>query len=119
TTLDGVERIAEFSDCLRYRYSLLIRWDKTKLPKMFIGLNPSTADEKQDDPTVRRCINYARRWGHGGLLMTNAFAFRATDPKEMLRANDPIGKGNRIIDLLDLRYKADGYPVACWGTRAS
>lgn len=48
---------------------------------MFIGLNPSTADETQDDPTVRRCIRYAQSWGYGALYMTNIFAFRATDPR--------------------------------------
>lgn len=51
---------------------------------MFIGLNPSTADESKDDPTIRRCIRFAKDWGYGGLLMMNAFAFRATDPNAYL-----------------------------------
>ena len=81
TTPDGVERIAEFSDCLNYRISLLIRWDRTLPVQMLIGLNPSKADERRNDPTVLRGIDYCHRWNKGGLLMANAFAFRATDPR--------------------------------------
>lgn len=73
----------DFSEDRRFRYTLWRVWDESKGYAQFIGLNPSTADETQDDPTVRRCIDYARRWGYGGLCMTNLFAYRATDPKEM------------------------------------
>ena len=120
TTLDGVERIAEFSDCLRYRYSLLIRWDKTLPVQMLIGLNPSKADERRNDPTVLRGIDYCHRWNKGGLLMANAFAFRATDPREMLRAADPIGDDNTAEYLEYLAVNvASGTPIACWGTKAA
>jgi len=61
---------------------------------MFIGLNPSTADEVEDDPTIRRCIGFARSWGYGGLVMTNIFAFRSTDPFFMKKAADPVGPEN-------------------------
>jgi hypothetical protein len=60
----------------------------------FIGLNPSTADESVNDPTVRRCIEFARDWGYGGMYMLNAFAFRATDPRVMKAHSDPVGADN-------------------------
>lgn len=58
----------------------------------FIGLNPSTADERNDDPTVRRCINFAKRWGYGAMCMTNIFAYRATDPGIMKAQMNPISE---------------------------
>jgi len=61
---------------------------------MFIGLNPSTADETKDDPTIRRCINYAKRWGYSGLCMTNLFALRATKPAVMKANPGPVGREN-------------------------
>lgn len=73
---------ARFSLCRRYRYDLWRRWDISKGYAMFIGLNPSTADKTADDPTIRRCIGFARSWGYGALCMTNLFAFRATDPRQ-------------------------------------
>ena len=78
-------KTATFSECRKYRYTLWRRWDGLFASgyAMFIGLNPSTADETNDDPTIRRCIGYARDWGYGGLCMTNLFAFRATLPKNM------------------------------------
>ena len=57
-------------------------------------LNPSTADERTDDPTIRRCIGFARDWGYGGVEIVNIFALRATDPRELRRARDPIGRMN-------------------------
>jgi len=59
-----------------------------------IGLNPSTADEYEDDPTVRRCLGYAERWHFGGLVMLNAFALRSTDPKALRQHSDPVGPQN-------------------------
>ncbi|UVW30641.1 DUF1643 domain-containing protein [Massilia sp. H6] len=61
---------------------------------MFVVLNPSTADEVTDDPTIRRCIAFAKAWGYGALCMTNLFAFRATDPDDMKAAAEPIGPQN-------------------------
>jgi len=84
---------------------------------MIIGLNPSTADETKDDPTIRKCIGFAKRLGYGALCMTNLFAFRATDPKIMEREADPIGPDN------DLHLKAcaenAGVIVAAWGVNGS
>lgn len=70
---------------------------------MFVGLNPSTADETTDDPTVRRCIAYAQDWGYGALCMTNLFAFRATRPEDLKAAAEPVGPEN---DRFLLRHAA-------------
>lgn len=80
---------------------------------MFIGLNPSTADETINDATIRRCIAFAKGWGYDGLCMTNLFAFRAMDPAEMLAQADPIG-GENDSYLSTLAAKA-GVVVAAWG----
>lgn len=80
---------------------------------MFIGLNPSTADEIKNDPTVTRCINYAKQWDYGGMIMANIFAYRATDPKVMKAAVDPVGPDNDEW-LLKLVKGAD-LIVAVWG----
>lgn len=84
---------ARFSECRTWRYSLWRMWGDGP-PMAVIGLNPSTADEARNDPTVRRCIDFARRDGYGGLVMLNIFAFRATDPNKMKSAIDPIGPEN-------------------------
>jgi hypothetical protein len=74
---------AEFSDCGTYRYALWRTWNALQPGVLFVGLNPSTADATTDDPTIRRCIGFAKRWGYGGITMANVFAYRATDPREM------------------------------------
>jgi hypothetical protein len=81
---------------------------------MFIGLNPSTANETEDDPTIRRCISFAKSWGYDGLCMTNLFAFRATLPAVMLAEPDPVGQDNDQ-HLLAMAAKA-GVVIAAWGT---
>lgn len=104
---------ADFSPCRTYRYSLTRRWDDVLPNVMFIGLNPSTADETEDDPTIRRCIGFAKDWGFGGLIMANLFAFRATDPKVMKRAADPVGPENDKW-LWELYGRAK-LVIAAWG----
>lgn len=91
-TMTRKERITHFSPDRKYRYTLWRQWDDMNMDYMaFIGLNPSTADETKDDPTIRRCINFAKREGLGGLCMLNIFAFRATKPMDMKAETDPIG----------------------------
>jgi len=104
---------AEFSPCRRWRYTLWRWWDTGKDFTMVIGLNPSTADEMNDDPTVRRCIRFAHDWGYGGLCMTNIFAIRATNPKVMLAHPEPVGPENDSY-LQDVSQKA-GIIIAAWG----
>lgn len=104
---------ADFSPCRNYRYTLWRWWDESKPYVMFIGLNPSTADEIEDDPTIRRCVNFAKSWGYGGFCMTNLFAIRATKPKTMLAHNQPIGFDNdKWIDSI---AKNAGIIIAAWG----
>lgn len=74
---------AEFSACRRYRYALWRIWDENKPLVMFIGLNPSSANEQKNDPTIRRVIALARNWGYGGLYMMNCFPYVSTDPNAL------------------------------------
>lgn len=80
---------------------------------MFIGLNSSTADETTDDPTLVRCMGFAKRWDFGGVCIGNLFAYRATRPKDMLAVSDPVGINNDEW-LVELAQKA-GLVVAAWG----
>lgn len=105
---------ALFSDCLRFRYRLWRRWRNGDRGCVnFIMLNPSTADAVSNDPTVRRCIGFARSWGYDGLTVTNLFAFRSTDPAQLETAADPIGPDNDI----NIRSVALTAPlvVCAWG----
>lgn len=104
---------AHFSPCRKWRYNLRRIWDIEKPTAMFIGLNPSTADEIKNDPTVRRCLGFAYDWGYGGLIMTNAFAFRSTDPKVMKAQEDPVGLENDYW-LVKSAQQAE-IVVAAWG----
>lgn len=108
-----VNRGARFSPCRTWRYALWREWDTQLSPMVVIGLNPSTADETQDDPTIRRCIGFAKSWGFGSLYMLNLYAFRATKPLDMVQSDDPVGPDS---DAAFLRYcaKAD-LVLAAWG----
>lgn len=119
-------RTAIFSEDRAYRYTLRIIWDNAKPVIQFIGLNPSTADEGKDDNTVRRCKRFAHRWGFGGMIMTNIFAFRSTDPHRMKAHPNPTGEigrftsGRRIftnrndLHLFESRKEA-AQAIAAWG----
>jgi hypothetical protein len=103
---------AVYSDCEKYRYLLTRVWAPG--PKaLFIMLNPSTATEVQNDPTVERCERRARALGFGAFRVTNIFAFRATDPKVMRAEADPVGPGNDAAILGSLGW-ADAV-VCAWG----
>ncbi len=85
-----VTKEAVISDCGRYRYRLTRRWGDGPLLS-FIMLNPSTADAEVDDPTIRRCMGFARRDGYGGIVVGNLYAFRTTKPKALFAADNPLG----------------------------
>ncbi|MFK7838462.1 MAG: DUF1643 domain-containing protein [Sulfitobacter sp.] len=104
---------AVYSDCERYRYSLTRVWDTKAKRVLFVMLNPSTATEVQNDPTVERCERRARHLGFGGFRVTNIFAWRATDPRDMRAAVDPVGPQNDAT----LRAGADWADqiIAAWG----
>ncbi len=107
---------ARYSPCEVYRYTLQRVWEPEKPIIAFIGLNPSTATEVENDPTVRRCIGYAISWGYGGMRMLNAFGLRSTDPKGLKRIDDPVGPGNDT--WIKKMTKDSALTVACWGTHA-
>lgn len=109
-----ITRNAIISDCGRYRFQLSRCWDTRKGVCCFIMLNPSTADDKIDDPTIVRCMEKATRWGFGTILVANLFAWRATDPGQLAKAADPVGHGNdkaiwAAVHLSEMT-------VCAWGT---
>lgn len=107
---------AFISLCGTYRYTLLRRWDYSKKSLVVIGLNPSTADAKTDDPTIRRCMRFARDWDYGALMMVNLFALRATDPKAMMGAvKCPIGPLNDSVLQKFAGSPNVGKVLAAWG----
>ena len=108
---------AEFSKCRKYRFALWRTWDEKKPYALIIGLNPSTADEIKNDPTITRCINFAKSWGYGGVCVANLFAYRATIPKDMMRVKKPIGTENDA--WLSQLEKNAGIVVAAWGNDGS
>jgi hypothetical protein len=113
---DDVLKMAKISTCGRYRYTLHRRWDVTKSRAVFIMLNPSTADAEQDDPTIRRCTDFARTWGLGGIVVLNLYAYRATKPTDLWRTVDPVGPDN---DRHLLNYlTGDDLIIAAWGVNA-
>ncbi len=112
-----MKKDANLSKCRKYRYALWRTWDDSKPYAMFIGLNPSTANETEDDPTIRRCISFSKNWGFGGLVMANLFAFRATKPSVMKASNDPIGEENNKW-LRELANEAS-IVIAAWGNDGS
>lgn len=106
-------RSAGVSRCGRYRYWLRRIWNPALAHCVFIGLNPSTADATEDDPTLRRCLSFARDWGYGSLLLVNLFSLRATDPRALKQAADPVGPRT---DLWLHRAAAETETiVAAWG----
>ena len=93
--IENNESSAVFSPDGIYRYELWRRWGTGKTC-VFIGLNPSTADETKNDPTIRRCIDFAKRWGCSQLCMLNLFAYRATKPQVMKSKLEPIGDRSNL-----------------------
>jgi hypothetical protein len=110
-----------------YRYVLWRRWDQTKRALVVIGLNPSTATHEVDDPTIRRCMGFARSWGFGGLVMINLFAFRATDPAKLRGvAPEPSGRHGSVGLRNDAHLRwwtreanGAGLVLAAWGTHGA
>jgi len=113
--------IAVYSDCEHYRYLLTRVWDETKPRALFVMLNPSTATEVQNDPTVERCERRARALGFGAFRVTNIFAWRATDPKEMRAQADPVGPENDTAILESVAWAGGpGDRIVCaWGAHGA
>lgn len=114
-----MNKTATVSDCGRYRYSLGRTWDESQPPLVFVMLNPSTADAETDDPTIRKCIGFAQRTGFGGIVVVNLFAWRATDPRDMLaawnRGENVVGRDNVSTITSVVRGRVT---VLAWGAHA-
>lgn len=110
-------RDAVFDARRRYRYWLGRRWAPDGPVVGFVLLNPSTAGARRDDPTVRRCVALARRWGFAALEVANIFALRATDPARLRTARDPVGRDNEAW-LLRVAGRVDRLVVG-WGNHGA
>ena len=109
---------AVYSDCDAYRYLLTRVWDPAGRRALFVMLNPSTATEMQNDPTVERCERRARALGFGAFRVTNIFAYRATDPRVMRAQADPVGPANDTA----IRDSAENWAdriICAWGTHGA
>jgi hypothetical protein len=103
---------AVISSCGLYRYALHRRWDDGP-QVLFCMLNPSTADETNPDPTMTKCLKFAKRWGYGSLAIGNLFGFRATEPRDMLAADEPVGPDNDV--WLRILAGESQLKIAAWG----
>lgn len=103
---------AEFSTCRKYRYALWRIWDDSKPLIMFVGLNPSTANESNDDPTIRRVRRFAMDWGYGGVYMVNLFALISPYPEDIKKSDDPLGDND---DWLEIISKDCEKIIFAWG----
>jgi hypothetical protein len=110
---------ANITDDMKYRYTLTRAWkkDQDKRWVNFIMLNPSTADEVNDDATIRRCLGYADSWGYNGILVTNLFAWRATDPRWIKCVDNPVGSENDayLVRCADICSRT----VCAWGNNGN
>ena len=116
---DGETRSAAFSPCRQWRYHLQQVWDESRPNLLWLMLNPSTADETQNDPTVERCEMRAHMWNYGGVEVYNIFAFRATDPKNMKAAEDPVGPENDKWLAKFAIKSQQTLAIAGWGNHGS
>lgn len=111
------ESLAVYSPCEAYRYALTRIWQDSAPRAVFVMLNPSTATEAQNDPTVERCERRARALGFGGFRVVNIFAYRATDPRVMRAQADPVGPGN---DAALVEAAGWGDQIICaWGNHGA
>lgn len=104
---------AVFSPCMMYRYRLWRTWDVALPYLVVVGLNPSTADESVDDATIRKVRGFAQHLGYGSFAMLNLFAFRATNPRNLPRASDPVGAENDMF--LHTAASSQGDILFAWG----
>ena len=107
---------AEFSKCGKYRYRLIRCWDESLPQLLFIGLNPSKADASHNDPTIKRCIQFAKSWGFGGFTIINLYAYKATQPSKLFQAKRPIGPKNEQVITEEI-YSGKKI-VLIWGNHA-
>jgi hypothetical protein len=104
---------ALFSEDRKYRFVLWRIWDEGLSKVMFIGLNPSTANEYSDDPTIRRVKSMVKNWGYGGIYMLNLFTYVTAYPKELKLCSDPLYKADEYLKLYALKCERI---IAAWGS---
>ena len=114
-----IETTAQISECEAYRYLLTRVWDAALPSLTFMMLNPSTADASEADPTINRCIGFAKRDGFGGIRVINVYAYRSPNPHELRKVSDPIGPENSKWLENELEYvaKNKGLIVCAWGAK--
>lgn len=110
-----MQSTAILSECGTYRYRLSRKWSAGPTC-LFVMLNPSTADADQDDPTIRRCIGFAKREGCGGLEVVNLMAYRATNPKDLPSDRSAVGPDN-ADHVFTAASEVDGPIIAAWGAQ--
>lgn len=108
-----IEDGAIFSKCRKYRYALWRIWDNNKPFIMFIGLNPSTANETKNDPTIRRVVQFASKWGYGGVYMTNLFAYVTAYPEKLKTCEDPLKDNDKWLKKISVKVEKI---VFAWGS---
>ena len=113
-----LHKTAVISKCEKYRYKLTRTWDEDKKKVLFIMLNPSTANHIENDLTTIRCINFAEKWGYGGIMIGNIYPFRAKRPKHLkewleIRMN-PMALNENMIHVREMAKQTD-LIVCAWG----
>ena len=108
-----MQKASQLSPCRTYRYRLDRTWDRAKPSVLFVLFNPSTADESLDDPTLRRCIGFAQKWGYGGLCVINLYSLRTPNPKELLA--HPAPKGPAQMRFFQEALEEHQDVVCAWG----
>ena len=117
---DGSVREAAYSLCGKYRYYLTIRWARHDDHRIvFLLLNPSTATEEQNDPTVERCYRRARSLGYDSMTILNLFAYRSTSPSRMKSQEDPVGPANDIVIGKECSHSNVSAVLCGWGEHGS
>ena len=112
-----IKKSCVLSKCNKYRYELRRAWNSSKPQIMFILLNPSTADDIEDDPTIKKCISYTKRLKGGSIVVCNIFSYRSTDPRLMKQHNDPVGPNNDY--WIKKNAKESKLIIAGWGKHGS
>lgn len=110
-----VGKSAVVSRCGKYRYELTRWWDRSKPMTCWVCLNPSTADDKEDDPTIRRCMGFSRLWGHGGLAVVNLFPLRSSSPQALRK----VGWWTSLGELRNPSVPDNDSFIRVWATKAS
>ncbi|MEC0179955.1 DUF1643 domain-containing protein [Paenibacillus peoriae] len=109
-----MKKTAELDSTEQYRYLLRREWDEDKASALWIMLNPSTADHQDDDPTIKACIRFTKKWGYGSFEVVNLFAYRATNPSDLKKLEKEIAIGAENLNYIGEALKRADLVVAAW-----